>query len=357
MILLAIIVIIGLISALGLIFGSIRTVLKWLLTKISTLIPVLVVYSIVNNTVNSMLVGIVAALVAWLVLKKVLKHPTLKASFDICSSGLLVSTLFFVFGANATGQSTVYALLYYLLYVIAWAGLSTANIISSKNQYDSELQVSYYLRLAVFALSSLYAFLIIGVIGLLNIHSLHNIPWSVRFVASIGIAFISSFLMTKYFMSLLGCRKIADFDSSAPKSTNTGDYIVIKQKLEAINGFDNDIQSDIRDMQKSFYGLCSEFQKSQVWNDTHEAQLEQIQAKSDEYIGYMNNSYAEDESASDLDKAMALFMIDDIKDITEEALRKQRNTLIKAYHPDEGIDNDTYAQKINDAYNLLKNAI
>ena len=57
---------------------------------------------------------------------------------------------------------------------------------------------------------------------------------------------------------------------------------------------------------------------------------------------------------SDLQQAMTLFMIDRLEDLTLERIRMQRNRLIKAFHPDRGdVLDDTYAQKINNAYEIL----
>ena len=56
-----------------------------------------------------------------------------------------------------------------------------------------------------------------------------------------------------------------------------------------------------------------------------------------------------------LTKAKALFMLGD--SYNEQELRKQRNRLIKVFHPDEGIkgeDMTPYMNRINAAYVLLK---
>ncbi len=67
----------------------------------------------------------------------------------------------------------------------------------------------------------------------------------------------------------------------------------------------------------------------------------------------MNNT-----SASELSRALALFMFDSMEDLTLNQLRAQRNRLMKAYHPDTGTEEDNkYAQKINNAYEILKKAI
>lgn len=60
-------------------------------------------------------------------------------------------------------------------------------------------------------------------------------------------------------------------------------------------------------------------------------------------------------SSSELQKAMALFMFDDLDNVTLEKVKMQRNRLIKTFHPDKGDADDTsYAQRINNAYEALK---
>ncbi len=365
--LLIIILIIGLISALGFVLGSVRAVLKWIFTKISIIVPVFMIYSIVSTLTYSTLLGILAGVAAWLILKKLLMNPIVKSAFDICSAGFVVCTLFCVLGAGNADMSVSYVLFYYLIYVLSWAVLSTTNILSNKQQYASELQMSYYLFLVIFAISSIFAFLIIGTRGILNVRMLYYVAWPVRFITSITIAFLTSLGMTKYYISLLGCRMDKIVNSSFTKTTDNGDYQIIKQRLEALKKdvdgcfmnlgcFNSEAQSDIKDIQKTFYSLCSEFQKTKQWSDAQEEQVLQMQAKLNTYINEANCGYNEPES-SDINKAMALFMIDDVKDVTEDMLKKQRNVLIKAYHPDSGMDSDVYAQKINDAYSILKSAI
>lgn len=55
----------------------------------------------------------------------------------------------------------------------------------------------------------------------------------------------------------------------------------------------------------------------------------------------------------EVEKALALFMFDSMDEVTEDALKKQRNALIKAFHPDNAEANEAYSQKINAAYELL----
>lgn len=77
--------------------------------------------------------------------------------------------------------------------------------------------------------------------------------------------------------------------------------------------------------------------------------------------------YAEDEAGEDedfqsgevknseLQDALALFMFDDLSEVTKESLNQQRKRLAKVFHPDvSGADTTKYAQRINAAYDVLK---
>ncbi|MBR6510354.1 MAG: hypothetical protein IKT38_07095 [Clostridia bacterium] len=71
-----------------------------------------------------------------------------------------------------------------------------------------------------------------------------------------------------------------------------------------------------------------------------------------EYESFVNNNSDEVQ----LQKALALFMFDSINEVTVETLKAQRNRLIKSFHPDANSDDNTrYAQKINEAYELIHN--
>lgn len=75
---------------------------------------------------------------------------------------------------------------------------------------------------------------------------------------------------------------------------------------------------------------------------------------------YRENQYNEAQSYNQVDinelqQAMALFMLDTLDNVTLADIKKQRNRLIKVYHPDTGSAADTkFAQKINNAYEILK---
>ncbi len=59
----------------------------------------------------------------------------------------------------------------------------------------------------------------------------------------------------------------------------------------------------------------------------------------------------------EVQKALALFMFDSMADVTPDNLKKQRDALIRTFHPDNGEDNAAYAAKINQAYEVLSELI
>lgn len=63
------------------------------------------------------------------------------------------------------------------------------------------------------------------------------------------------------------------------------------------------------------------------------------------------------QNISGIEKALALFMFDSMDEVTEENLKRQRNALIKAFHPDNNESNEAFSQKINAAYELLSSMI
>ena len=98
------------------------------------------------------------------------------------------------------------------------------------------------------------------------------------------------------------------------------------------------------------------------WTRAVNAKLERLARilEEDPYTSAYEQSYQTAQTAenSELQQAMALFMIDDLSGLTLSDLKAQRNRLIKAFHPDTGSYEDTsYAQKINQAHDVLKGHI
>lgn len=71
-----------------------------------------------------------------------------------------------------------------------------------------------------------------------------------------------------------------------------------------------------------------------------------------------DNETAQSSQPTELQQAMALFMLDSLSGVTLSDLKSHRNRLIKVFHPDKGDEADTrYAQKINNAYEVLKSYV
>lgn len=80
-----------------------------------------------------------------------------------------------------------------------------------------------------------------------------------------------------------------------------------------------------------------------------------IERKNSIYDDINEYDWEENNDISELQQAMALFMIDSIENITIEELKSLRNRLIKTFHPDLSENANTkYAQKINNAYEIIK---
>ena len=101
-----------------------------------------------------------------------------------------------------------------------------------------------------------------------------------------------------------------------------------------------------------FLEACAISKEKAAFNDSH---FDECHTE-DEYEKQANkDNYRTVASLSELQQAMALFMIDKPEDITAETIRSQRNKLMKTFHPDvSSYGNTVYAQKINNAYEVLK---
>lgn len=67
---------------------------------------------------------------------------------------------------------------------------------------------------------------------------------------------------------------------------------------------------------------------------------------------YLQGKYREQLADSNLKRAEILFMLDE--DYTYDDVKRSRNLLMKAFHPDVSEFDDKYAKKINDAFNILR---
>lgn len=98
--------------------------------------------------------------------------------------------------------------------------------------------------------------------------------------------------------------------------------------------------------------ILNAFQKATVIKEQKIEQQRQMQEAENTNEDRAKENVA-DKPFSELESAMAMFMIDDLKEISEEELKKRRNKLIKTFHPDTGESNELFSQKINQAYDIL----
>ena len=105
--------------------------------------------------------------------------------------------------------------------------------------------------------------------------------------------------------------------------------------------------------QKGFISTKYEYEFSQEYTDIiNTFEIMAYLAKN----AQQTHSETQTMQATEIDevqKALALFMFDSLDDVTEDNLKKQRNALIKAFHPDNNESNEAYSQKINSAYDIL----
>ena len=91
-----------------------------------------------------------------------------------------------------------------------------------------------------------------------------------------------------------------------------------------------------------------------AWETAINEKTTRLEAEAWQY----NEQYQESAIPSQLQQAMALFMIDDLNGLTLDDIKQRRNRLIKTFHPDHGGAGDTqYAQKINSAFEVLKASV
>ena len=111
---------------------------------------------------------------------------------------------------------------------------------------------------------------------------------------------------------------------------------------------------------KSFFGSSISYDNPKGMDDFLSFFMLSMRSDQETPYTYEDDISYEEPSAfpNELQQAMALFMIDDLAEISLSDLKDQRNRLIKTFHPDKDTDNDTkYAQKINSAYKVLKSHV
>ena len=91
-----------------------------------------------------------------------------------------------------------------------------------------------------------------------------------------------------------------------------------------------------------------------IFRHTWDLSREEYEEEYQSYYGG-DSIQTETNNTTELQQAMALFMLDSLENVTLADVRAHRNRMIKAFHPDKGSAEDTkYAQRINNAYEILR---
>lgn len=113
-----------------------------------------------------------------------------------------------------------------------------------------------------------------------------------------------------------------------------------------------------RKTKKEYENFQEEYREFQKFREYKEATGNGTYQESN--TNSQQNSYSSSSIPEDLQKAMALFMVDDLNNLTMIYLKKTRNHFMAALHPDAVKSEEEQAQateqakKINIAYDLLK---
>lgn len=162
------------------------------------------------------------------------------------------------------------------------------------------------------------------------------------------------------------------FSSALPKMSRemvldyNGAYLIKKDAFGKIKN--KDYEPKLRtflDVFNTTYYKFSMFKKANVKEENNNNYDSSSSENSNQNNTY-EHTYREEKKNDDVNKnrgnelenARILFMIDDLNTVTIEDIKKQRNRLIKVYHPDgESNIEQQYSQKINEAYEKLKNYV
>ncbi len=115
-----------------------------------------------------------------------------------------------------------------------------------------------------------------------------------------------------------------------------------------------------RDEEQDFISSFFQTLNNIAQNNDRVHQRQDYETNNDtQYQERTNNSRTqkEENTYTDIEKAMAIFLIDSLEDMDLEGLRRQRNKLLKTFHTDNGEPDVRMSQKINKAYEVLKTHI
>ena len=366
-----------------------RNIVRWIFEKIAVVAPAIIGYSFTLQKTDSVIFALLIAVLMIFLAIIITKKPVIKAAIRLCSAGMAICIAFCIFDFQGESLSVSMFLAYLIAYVGIWVVTSTVNIMLDKDESYFNYKMSFDFFATSTVISTLFTYAVLGVHGIFKLPVINDFSLMTQIPLGLVAAASVSFFVIGLFKKLLLFRTFRGV--SVPESVinlqvrvNATDYHKVKNNLESLKKaidrcYDNieiyspEEQDNIKKTRKMFYSLCSEFQKTQKWGPTEEVLYTNLkqnylaywdkykksdnkQSNSQSYK-YEQNKNVSQAPLNDISKALALFMFDSLEDVTEEKLKKQRNMLLKAYHPDEGIADDTYSQRINTAYSLIKDCL
>lgn len=177
-----------------------------------------------------------------------------------------------------------------------------------------------------------------------------------------GLFYIDEYRKTKLILKL---ENVIDFDiifsaetykDGALSDKVYGKILMRIQMSQPEFYFEDILEKDVKvKAKKAFFKSTIEYQSPadmEEFSNTFKALCQMFYEKANSE--YEDNTYQNNNIKDELQQAMTLFMLDTLDGITIEDIKKQRNRLIKTFHPDAGNTNDNkYATKINNAYDIL----
>lgn len=180
-------------------------------------------------------------------------------------------------------------------------------------------------------------------LGLMNVMAADNYLYVRQAVPAVAIVFV--LYIVGYFAKIaLDKKALREADILAEKQ---------REAQENAEGMRKEREEQQRQAREDAYYEDLKAQKRAYERFTRE-QHQSDYSKGD--AGQQQSSYNQKTggaSLSEYEKAKAMFGLDS-DDYTLDQIKRIRNKLIKSFHPDESNDDDSYAKKVNSAFDILK---
>lgn len=386
---------VALIAIAGVGAKTIVAIVRGFFTKLSYIMPT-ILSIFLNGWQLSTAVYAVIGTILLIVLMDL--NNTFKITVDICASGLFAGIVM----ACSKYQMGITAMPVLMLQFYGiWFVFSITNVILGRKSYEDmdregRKKVSSVLYYLMFVICAIISYIFVGSCGFLDVEVMDH--YILRVLASLFFSILYALLTVFLYKKMLNSDRLNGIDKSNDGQNSTSnqaggarlqyeDYMLVKETLEDTRScletcvehmgiFTNEEQEHIKNLQRIFYEFCNEFQQNGIWGEEQQDKFKTIVNVINKYAdriideansnansdGYSNNNeYQSNNSGtsniSEIERAMIVFMLDSLDGVTDEQLKKQRNKLLHIYHTDNGEESPVYAQKINDSYSVLKNAI